>query len=141
MIIFQMLIVSGITDIWSAIRNNCATKMMSFVECFSIPNLKDIFETLLAVSMIGYSYVVFPNTRAIFSKLTQVSSGWFSVSWRFQWKYENMRIKELLSYLWIFIGMKMSDEDTFIETFKASTPDSDTHIGKGIWSFGLTAVG
>ena len=39
----------GITDVWSAIRNACVSRLSSLVENFSILQLENFFNTLVKV--------------------------------------------------------------------------------------------
>eukprot|EP00794_Sanderia_malayensis_P018804 gene18804-20698_t len=46
-ILVKLLTVSGVTDIWSAIRISCIAKLPVFIQHFTIQQLKDIFQTLI----------------------------------------------------------------------------------------------
>ncbi|XP_020619651.1 uncharacterized protein LOC110057405, partial [Orbicella faveolata] len=41
------IIIAGITDIWSAIRNTCVAKLSKFLELFTLPQLEDFYGSLV----------------------------------------------------------------------------------------------
>lgn len=52
------IIIAGIADIWSAIRNTCVAKLSRFLELFTLPQLEDFYGTLVQVLLCinGASY-------------------------------------------------------------------------------------
>lgn len=48
---FQNLILNGLTDVWSAIRNACATRLSRIIGSFTIPQLECLFLELEKVSV------------------------------------------------------------------------------------------
>jgi len=43
--LIKLVIVSGVTDVWSAIRNATVSRITAFIECFTLEQLEDIFGT------------------------------------------------------------------------------------------------
>lgn len=43
------VVVAGITDIWSAIRNTCVAKLSKFLEIFTLPQVEDFYTSLVKV--------------------------------------------------------------------------------------------
>lgn len=43
------VIVSGLTDVWSAIRNSCASRMLALLETFDISGLETLFHRLSSI--------------------------------------------------------------------------------------------
>ena len=48
----------GITDVWSAIRNACVSRLSLLVENFSIQQLEKFFNTLVEVGNV-YSLIIY----------------------------------------------------------------------------------
>ena len=43
------VIMAGITDIWSAIRNTCVAKLSKFLEIFTLPQVEEFYTSLVKV--------------------------------------------------------------------------------------------
>ena len=43
------VIIAGITDIWSAIRNTCVAKLSKFLELFTLPQVEEFYGSLVKV--------------------------------------------------------------------------------------------
>ncbi|KAL9974515.1 hypothetical protein ACROYT_G011559 [Oculina patagonica] len=45
------VIIAGITDIWSAIRNTCVAKLSRFLELFTLPQVEEFYESLVKMCL------------------------------------------------------------------------------------------
>ena len=43
------VIMAGITDIWSAIRNTCVAKLSKFLDIFTLPQVEEFYTSLVKV--------------------------------------------------------------------------------------------
>ena len=43
------VIIAGIIDIWSAIRNTCVAKLSKFLELFTLPQVEEFYQSLVKV--------------------------------------------------------------------------------------------
>lgn len=48
------IIIAGITDIWSAIRNTCVAKLSKLLELFTLPQLEDFYGSLVKVLLCNF---------------------------------------------------------------------------------------
>jgi hypothetical protein len=44
-------VVSGLTDVWSAIRNSCANRLLPLLESFQLPDLENLFHRLCSICL------------------------------------------------------------------------------------------
>ena len=46
----QLIIIAGVTDVWSAIRNTTVSRIISFMEYFSLEQIEDVFVAFAKVN-------------------------------------------------------------------------------------------